>query len=149
MLSKDWKVVRRYQTGGLAQLDAEDIEFDIYKHARELMELSGLKMLPEQELVRKCKRAACIYGDLLGRPALPPMDTQFANTHVPFVTFTNARLDRALLRVWELCSSSCADCTTGRAKSLRRVDHCWEALKTIIFLQNLLIRMKLMRKSLF
>jgi hypothetical protein len=47
---KEWKLVRRYETGDRAQLDAEDIEFDIYKHARELMELSGIKMLPEQEV---------------------------------------------------------------------------------------------------
>ena len=42
--------MRRYPTGSRAQLDAGDIEFDIYKRARELMELSGLKMLPEQEV---------------------------------------------------------------------------------------------------
>ena len=48
--SKDWKVVRRYPTGCCPQLDAEDIAFDIYKHSRELMELRGLKMLPEQEV---------------------------------------------------------------------------------------------------
>ena len=46
---KEWKVVRRYPTGGHALLDAEDIEFDIYKRAREFMELSCMKMLPEQE----------------------------------------------------------------------------------------------------
>ena len=46
--SKDWKVVRRYPTGGRAQLDPEDIEFDIYQRARDLMHLSGLRMLPEQ-----------------------------------------------------------------------------------------------------
>ncbi len=46
---KGWKVVRRYPTGGRALLDAEDIEFDIYKRAREFMELSCMKMLPEQE----------------------------------------------------------------------------------------------------
>ena len=42
--------MRRYPTGCRAQLDAEDIEFDIYKRARELMELSGLEMLSEQEV---------------------------------------------------------------------------------------------------
>ena len=47
---RDWKLVHRYPTGGRAQLDADDIEFDIYKRAREVMELSGLKMLPEQEV---------------------------------------------------------------------------------------------------
>ena len=51
VLPRDWKVVvRRYPTGGRALLDAEDIEFDIYNRARESMELSGLKMLPEQEV---------------------------------------------------------------------------------------------------
>ncbi len=44
---KEWKVVRRYPTCGRALLDSEDIEFDIYKRAREFMELSGMKMLPE------------------------------------------------------------------------------------------------------
>jgi hypothetical protein len=28
---KEWKVVRRYATGGRAQLDTEDIDFDIYQ----------------------------------------------------------------------------------------------------------------------
>jgi hypothetical protein len=47
---KEWKVVRRYATGGRAQLDTEDIDFDIYKKARELMESSGMIMLPQQEV---------------------------------------------------------------------------------------------------
>jgi hypothetical protein len=52
---KDWcaaerMVIRRYATGSCALLDAEDIEFDIYKCACESMELSGLKMLLEQEV---------------------------------------------------------------------------------------------------
>jgi hypothetical protein len=47
---KDWTVVRRYATGGRAQLDSEDIEFDIYQRARDLMHLSGLRLLPEQVL---------------------------------------------------------------------------------------------------
>ena len=47
---RDWKVVPCYPTGGRAQLDSEGIEFDIYKRARGLMELSCLKMLPEQEM---------------------------------------------------------------------------------------------------
>ena len=42
--------MRRYPTGGRAQLDPEDIEFDIYQRARDLMHLSGLRMLPEQEV---------------------------------------------------------------------------------------------------
>ncbi len=32
-----------------SQLDAQDTYFDMYKRAREMMELSGMKMLPEQE----------------------------------------------------------------------------------------------------
>ena len=32
------------------KLDSEDIEFDIYMRARELMELSGLRLLPEQDI---------------------------------------------------------------------------------------------------
>ena len=50
MLPKEWKVVRSYATGGRTLLDAEDIEFDIHKRAREFMELSCLKMLLEQEV---------------------------------------------------------------------------------------------------
>ena len=42
--------MHRYPTGCRSQLDAEDIELDIKKRARELMELSGLKMLPKQEV---------------------------------------------------------------------------------------------------
>ena len=42
--------MRCYPTGGRAQLDPEDIEFDIYQLARDLMHLSGLRMLPEQEV---------------------------------------------------------------------------------------------------
>ena len=49
-MCRDWKLVCCYPTGSCAQLDAEDIEFDIYKRARELMELSSLKMLLEQEV---------------------------------------------------------------------------------------------------
>ena len=41
------KVVRRYATGGRAQLDVEDIDFDIYKKARELMESSGIILAHE------------------------------------------------------------------------------------------------------
>jgi hypothetical protein len=51
---KEWKVVRRYATGGRAQLDAEDIDFDIYKQAREFMEMSSMKMLPQQEVQAGC-----------------------------------------------------------------------------------------------
>jgi hypothetical protein len=47
---KEWKLVRRYATGGRAQLDTEDIDFDIYKQACESMESSGMKMLPQQEV---------------------------------------------------------------------------------------------------
>ncbi len=41
----EWKDVLCFATGGRAQLDAEDIVPDIQKHARELMELSCMKML--------------------------------------------------------------------------------------------------------
>ncbi len=50
MLLKEWKVVRRYATGGRVLLGAEDVEFDIYKRASKFMELSCLKILPEQEV---------------------------------------------------------------------------------------------------
>jgi hypothetical protein len=48
----EWKAVRRYATGVRAdsELDTEDIDFDIYKKARELMESSGMIMLPQQEV---------------------------------------------------------------------------------------------------
>ena len=41
------RIGRLCPTGGRAQLD---IEFDIYPRARDLMHLSGLRMLPEQEV---------------------------------------------------------------------------------------------------
>ena len=44
---KEWKVVRRYATGGRAQLDVEDIDFDIDKRARELMESSVMFLAHE------------------------------------------------------------------------------------------------------
>ncbi len=50
VLLKEWKLVRHYATGGRAQLDTEEIEFDIYKQDRESMELSGMKMLPQQKV---------------------------------------------------------------------------------------------------
>ena len=46
-MCKEWKVIRRYATGGRAQLDVEDIDFDIYKKARELMESSGMILAHE------------------------------------------------------------------------------------------------------
>ncbi len=36
-----------YATGCRAQLDVEDIDFDIYKKARELMESSGMSLAHE------------------------------------------------------------------------------------------------------
>jgi hypothetical protein len=47
VLPKELKGFRRCPTGGSAQLNAEDIYFDIYKQACELMEVSGKKILPE------------------------------------------------------------------------------------------------------
>ncbi len=44
-----WKLVRRYRTCIRARFDDEDIFFDIYQRARDLMELSFHKMLPGQE----------------------------------------------------------------------------------------------------
>ena len=46
---KQGKRVRRYKTCYGARLDDEDIQFDIYQKARDLMELSGHKMLPDQD----------------------------------------------------------------------------------------------------
>ena len=42
-----WQIIRRYRTCIRARFDEEDISFDIYQRARDLMELSGNKMLPE------------------------------------------------------------------------------------------------------
>ncbi len=56
MWLKEWQVVCLYPTDSRAQLDAEDIELDIYKQARELMKLSSMKMLPEQE-----EQAGCVH----------------------------------------------------------------------------------------
>ena len=49
MLPSGWKVVYGYETGGLAQLDPEGIDFDTYDHACDFMNLGCMKMLPEQE----------------------------------------------------------------------------------------------------
>ncbi len=54
VLPKEWKVVCSYKSCCHAQLDTEDIDFDIYKRACEFMELSGMKMLPQQEAQRQC-----------------------------------------------------------------------------------------------
>ena len=56
VLRREWKVVRSYATGSSAQLDEENINFDVYKRARELMELSSMIMLPEQE-----GQAGCLH----------------------------------------------------------------------------------------
>ena len=49
VLPKQWKLVRRYRTCIRARFDEEDIKFDIYEKARQLMELSSHRMLPEQD----------------------------------------------------------------------------------------------------
>ena len=46
---KEWKIVRRYKTCNGARFYSEDIKFDVYQKARTLMELSGQKMLPDQD----------------------------------------------------------------------------------------------------
>ena len=46
---KEWKIVRRYKTCYGARLDDEDMKFDMYQKAHTLMELSGHRMLPEQD----------------------------------------------------------------------------------------------------
>jgi hypothetical protein len=72
----DWSVVRRYPTGGRMQLEAEDIDFDIYKQTRELMKPSGMKMLPEQE-VQASSVHLLDYGNFNGRQTFRPTDMQF------------------------------------------------------------------------
>ena len=42
-----WTVIRRYNAGDYARLDAEDREYDQYQKARDWMEKSGNIMLPE------------------------------------------------------------------------------------------------------
>ncbi len=49
VLQNNWKIVRRYRTRIRAHFDEEDISFDVYQPARDLMELSGKKMLPGQD----------------------------------------------------------------------------------------------------
>ena len=44
-----WTRIRRYKTCYGARLDDEDIQFDMYQKAKYLMELSGQRMVPEQE----------------------------------------------------------------------------------------------------
>ncbi len=45
---KKWKLIRWYDTSNTARLDPEDRKYDQYQHAREWMEKSSMKMLPEQ-----------------------------------------------------------------------------------------------------
>jgi hypothetical protein len=47
---REWKIVRCYPTGGRAHLDADDVKFEIHSYAELLMELSSMKLLPEQEV---------------------------------------------------------------------------------------------------
>ena len=46
---KERKIVRRYKTCYGARLDDEDIKWDMYQKARDFMELSGHRMLPDQD----------------------------------------------------------------------------------------------------
>jgi hypothetical protein len=48
-----WTRIRRYKTCYGARLDEEDIQFDMYQKAKYLMELSGQRMVPEQEQAPK------------------------------------------------------------------------------------------------
>ena len=48
-----WKGIRIYKTCYGARLDDEDIAFDMYQKAKQLMELSGQRMVPEQEQAPK------------------------------------------------------------------------------------------------
>ena len=50
---KEWHVMRRYKTCYGARFDEEDIQFDMYQKARALMELSGQRMVPEQDQAPK------------------------------------------------------------------------------------------------
>jgi hypothetical protein len=45
---KKWKLILWYETSNTALVDPEDRKYDQYQHAREWMEISGMKMLPEQ-----------------------------------------------------------------------------------------------------
>ncbi len=45
---KKWKTIQQYDTSNTARLDPEDRKYDQYQHARDWMEKSGMKMLPEQ-----------------------------------------------------------------------------------------------------
>ncbi len=45
---KKWKLIRWYDPSNTALLNPEDRKYDQYQHAREWMEKSGMKMLPEQ-----------------------------------------------------------------------------------------------------
>ncbi len=47
VLPDKWKVIRRYNTGDYARLDAEDREYNQYQKARDWMEKSCNIMLPE------------------------------------------------------------------------------------------------------
>jgi hypothetical protein len=45
---KNWKLIRWYDTSNTARLDPEDRKYDQYQHARDWMEKSVMKMLPDQ-----------------------------------------------------------------------------------------------------
>jgi hypothetical protein len=45
---KKWKLILSYDTSNTARLDPEDRKYNQYQHAREWMEKSCMKMLPEQ-----------------------------------------------------------------------------------------------------
>ena len=81
-----------YTNGGRAQLDAEDIYFDMYERAREWMEQSGMKMLPGQET----QAGALHLWQLFRQASTASNGYAVANSDALCVTCTNARLDCAL-----------------------------------------------------
>ena len=56
----EWKRIRRYKTCYGARLDDEDIALDMYQKAKYLMELSGQRMVPEQEQAPKGMHLWCV-----------------------------------------------------------------------------------------
>ncbi len=118
MLPKEWKIVSRYATGGHTQLDEEEIDFDIYKRARESMKMSGMKMLPKQEV-----QAGGVHLQQLNRQAISASNGfAIREFSCPMRHLCKCKFVCALLRGRYLCSFSVLECTTGRAMSLRRVE---------------------------
>jgi hypothetical protein len=77
---KKWKFILWYDTSNTALLDHEDRKYNPYQHARDWMEKSSMKMLPEQIPERDELHLWKLYRS--ARSARPGMGSAFENTNV-------------------------------------------------------------------